>query len=372
MVDFPVQLSPMSAMSMMITPSYVLCRVSVHGRGRSFRRIGFRILKHLPKPVVAVVRNAYVVRQRKVHAIAGGNIVVSPLEPRAVKRQFVEYVVDHRIRHGLIRPEQRIAGVGVVVIRNAVFLFYAVVDELVTHLVVDDGDVFLRVVVCVHAAVDIRCRTERMVADVLLAGGKARAIRAVVRFNQIPQKQHAAVAVRSRKTDMHIVEIVLHLLVVGQSIAVDAPGLGIRHAVEAHDILVFPVRVGNGIPCVHPLVAVEESFLIVEKTQGGCIAAVAEVGFLNLVPLIRKHVELRFIQVDGIDLAGAACGDDQRMDAGMQLGKLHQRIERNAFLRQRVVQRIRVHAVIRVKCYRLGVRVKQVFAERAGNGNRDR
>jgi hypothetical protein len=99
-------LSPMSAMSMMITPSALVIQFTGEGVLPAYR---FPNTQTPSESVVAVVRNAYVVRQRKVHAIAGGNIVVSPLEPRAVKRQFVKYVVDHRIRHGLIRPEQRIA-----------------------------------------------------------------------------------------------------------------------------------------------------------------------------------------------------------------------------------------------------------------------
>ena len=146
-----------------------------------------------------------------------------------------------------------------------------------------------------------------------------------------------------------------------------APG----QTIIGKDVVALPVRIGDDIARVHPLVTVEKRVLLLEEIQRGLITVVGKIRFLDRIPLIGENIERRFKQFFRRWLSGAGCVEPERMDADIQRGKLRQRIERNALARQRIVQRVGVDHVGGIKRDLLYIGIARVFAIGAVDLQRD-
>ena len=121
-----------------------------------------------------------VLREHKVHRVAGGLIIEAPLEPRAEKRQLVDQIVDNCVGHLFIAR-----GIGavvreVVIPDSALVGLNAVIRQVVADLTADQVVIARNITVGIEVVVDVDRRAQRVMAQVLQVGLEARHIGSVL------------------------------------------------------------------------------------------------------------------------------------------------------------------------------------------------
>jgi len=223
-------------------------------RSRGCRRhicpLRFDIRIHFSQPDIGVhVAVDVVFREHKVHGVAGGFVIITPLETGAIKRELIEQVVDDGLWHPF-KPCGIAAVVGkVIILRSVLRGFDAVVGQVMLDIVPDEFVIAQDIEIRIHFLVYVNRSTEGMMADVFEIGLKTRHIGDGVAYQVFQQRdaslRDVSVArVDDCDADIGVFQIMICHLKIGNSVTVYAAKTGLDN------VLIAPIVFGGNTPAV--------------------------------------------------------------------------------------------------------------------------